>query len=83
MEVLAKRRHDTLRLVLPKEAVIDEDTGELVAHRPVDEERGDRRVDTAGEAAEHVLRADLRPDPLHLLVDHGSGGPDGAAPATR
>ena len=69
---------DDLRgLVLAQQAVVDEDAGELVADRLVDEQRGDRRVDAAGERAEHALAADLRADPLDLLLDHGGGRPRG------
>ena len=61
----------------PQEAVVDEDAGELVADRPVHEQRRDRGVDAAGEAAEHALAADLRADALDLLLDDGGGRPRG------
>ena len=41
-----------LGLVHPHQPVVDEDAGELVADRPVDEQRGDRGVDAAGEPAD-------------------------------
>ena len=63
------------RLVLAEQAVVDEDADELVADRLVDEQRRDRRVDPARQRAEHALAADLRPDPLDLLLDHGRGRP--------
>ena len=37
----AEQLDDLLRLVLPQQAVIDEDAGELIADRLVDQERGD------------------------------------------
>ena len=37
-----KALDDLLGLVLAHQAVVDEDAGELVADRPVDEQRGDR-----------------------------------------
>ena len=55
--------------------VVDEDARELVADRLVDEQRGDGRVDAAREAADDALRADLRADPLDLLLDHGGRRP--------
>ena len=77
MEVLAERLHDLMRLVLAQEPVVDEDAGQLVADGTVDEQRRDRRVDAARQPAEHALRADLRADPLHLLVDDRSRRPAG------
>jgi hypothetical protein len=55
--------------------VIDEDAGQLLADRLVDEQRGDGAVDAAREAADHALAADLRADSLDLLLDHGRRGP--------
>ena len=60
MEVAAERLDDLLRLVLAQQAVVDEDAGELVADRLVDEQRRDGGVDAARERAEHALAADLR-----------------------
>jgi hypothetical protein len=42
--------------------VIDEDAGELVADRLVDQHRRDRGIDAAREAADHLAVADLRAD---------------------
>ena len=73
---VALERLDHLRgLVLAQQAVVDEDAGQLVADRLVHEQRRDRRVDAAGERAEDALAADLRADPLDLLLDHGRGRP--------
>ena len=77
LEVAAERLGDLLGLVRAHEAVVDEDAGELVADRLVDEQGGDCGVDAAGEPAEHALRADLRADPLDLLLDHGGRRPGG------
>ena len=57
--------------------MVDEDAGELVADRLVDEQRRDRRVDAARERAEHALAADLGADPLDLLLDHRGRRPRG------
>ena len=75
VEVAAERLDDLLGLVLAQEAVVDEDAGELVADRLVHEERGDGRVDAAGERAEHALRADRGADPRDLLLDDRGGRP--------
>ena len=83
MEVAAERLHDLRGLVLAQQAVVDEDARELVADRLVHEQRGDRRVDAAGERAEHALAADLRADPLDLLLDHGGRRPRRAARRRR
>ena len=39
--------------------MVDEDAGELVADRLVDQHRRDRGIDAAGEAADHPALADL------------------------
>ena len=59
-----------LGLVHPHQAVVDEDAGQLLADRLVDEQRRDRGVDAAGEPADHPALAHLRLDPRHLLGDH-------------
>jgi hypothetical protein len=43
----AKELHHLARLVLAQQTVIDEDAGELIADRLVDQERRDGRVDAA------------------------------------
>ncbi len=50
---------DLLRLVLAQQAVVDEDAVEPIADRAVHERRGDRGIDAAREAADHVRAADL------------------------
>ena len=66
---------DLLALAGPQQAVVDEDAGQLIAHRPLHEGRGDRRVDSAGERADHPVAADLGADLLDLLVDDAGAGP--------
>ena len=56
-----------LGLVLAHHAVVDEDAGEPVADRAVDEQRGGRGVDAAGEPADRAGLADLRPDGLQAI----------------
>ena len=75
VEVAAEGLDDLLGLVRAHQPVVDEHARELVADGLVHEQRRDRRVDAAGEPADHPLRADLRPDPLDLLLDHGGGRP--------
>ncbi len=65
------------RLPLAKQAVVDEDAGELVADRLVHEQRRDRGVDPTGESAQHALGADLGADARHLLLDHRGRRPRG------
>ena len=57
----AKELDDLLRLALAHEAMVDEDAGEPVADRLMDEHRGDRRIDPAREAADAPFRR--RPAP--------------------
>src|SRR5262245_9048051 len=54
IEVTAEQLDDVARFVLPHEAVVDEDAGQLVADGFADEDRGDSRVDAAGEAADDL-----------------------------
>ena len=65
--MVAEQAHHLLALALAHQAVIDEDAGELVADRLVDEHRGDRRIDAARQAADHPALADLRADRLARL----------------
>ena len=57
VEVAAEGLDHLLGLVRAHEAVVDEDAGELVADRLVDEQRGDGRVDAAREPADDALAA--------------------------
>ena len=65
-----ERVGDLLALALAHQPGVDVDARELVADGAVHERRGDRRVDAAGERAQHPPVADLGADPRHLLVDH-------------
>ncbi len=75
--VVAEQRHDLLGLVQPHQAVIDEDAGELVADRLVDQHRRDGAVDAAREAADHAALADLLADLGDHLALVGGHGPVG------
>src|SRR3954447_7991035 len=55
--------------------MIDEDAGQLLADSLMDEDRGDRRIDAAGETAEHPGLADLRSDFVDRLLLEGAHGP--------
>ena len=68
-ELSAERLLDLLGLAGPHQAGVDEHAGELVTDRLVHEGGGDRRVDAAGERAEHPALPDL--------------GADRSPPATR
>ena len=66
-----------------QEAVVDEDAGQLVADRLVDEQRGDGAVDAARERADHALAADLRADRARPAArSPPPASRTGAAPAT-
>jgi hypothetical protein len=79
VEVLAERLDDLLGLVLTEHPVVDEDAGELLADRLVHEQRGNGRVDSAGQRAQHPLVAHLGADAGDLLLDHGGRGPGGGS----
>ena len=59
VEMAAEQPDHLLALAGPHQAVVDEDAGQLVADRLVDQHRGDRRIDAAGEAADDAALADL------------------------
>ncbi len=71
----AEQLDDLLRLVLAQQAVIDEDAGELIADRLVDQERGDGGIDPAGEPADHMPVAHLLADARDLAVAELRHGP--------
>jgi hypothetical protein len=66
--MVAEQGDDLFGLAQPHEAVVDEDAGQLLADGLVDQHRGDRAVDAAGEAAD-------RPSANDLLADLGDFGP--------
>ncbi len=68
-------------LFAPQQAVVDEDAGELVADRAVDERGGDGGVDAAGERADDAPVADLLPDAEDGVGDEVARGPVAAATA--
>ena len=73
--VAAEHGDDFLRLVLPHQAVVDEDAGELVADRLVDQHRRDRGIDAARQAADDAALADLLADRRDRLLAVGAHGP--------
>ena len=75
LECVPEGVDDRLRLALPEEAVVHEDTRELVADGPVDQDGDDRGVDPARERAEHALVADRVPDRVHGGIDEAGHGP--------
>jgi len=72
---------DLLALALPQQAVVDEDTGELVPDRAVHERRRHRRIDPAGQAAHGPGASDLLPDLLRRLLDERLHRPRSATAA--
>ena len=68
---------DLLALVLSQQTVVDEDADQLVADGLVHDRGGDRRVDSAGESADHAARADLLADARDLLGDDVAAVPVG------
>ncbi len=64
--MLAEHGDHLRRLVLAHQAMIDQHAGQPVADRFMDQQRGDRRIDAARQAAQHAAIANLRAD----LFDH-------------
>ena len=67
--MLGEHVHDEPAFVEAQQPVVDEDAGQPVADRLVDQRRGDARVDAAREAEDDLVVADLLADPRHRLVD--------------
>ena len=57
--VLRERLHDLVAFVESQQAVIDEHAGELLTDRSMQQRTDDGRIDTAGQAEQHVVAADL------------------------
>ena len=55
--------------------MVDEHAGELVADRFVDQDRRDRGIDAAGQAADHLALPDLGADLFDRLLAEGAHGP--------
>ena len=79
--VFAERLDDLLGLVVPEEAVVDEDAGQVVPDGPVHEHRRRRRIDPAGEPAHRPRVPDLLPYPLYRIGDDVDRRPLGLAAA--
>ena len=79
VEVAAEQLHDLLGLARPQQAGVDEHAGELIGDRLVQQQRGDRRIDPAREAADHAAVADLVADALNGRLPERGHGPVAAA----
>ena len=73
--VAAEKLDHLLGLAEAQEPVVDEDAGELLADRLVDEDGGDRRIDAAGKAADDPAVADLGADARDRLLAEGGHRP--------
>ena len=74
----AEQRHHLFRLAGPQQAVIDKDTGQLLADRLVDQHRRHRGIHPARQAADHLAVSHLRADRLDR-----TGAVRGHRPASR
>ncbi len=75
VERAAEELDDVLRLIETHQTVIDEDAGELIADRLMDEDGGDGGIDAAGKAADHPPLADLLADLRDRAILEGGHGP--------
>ncbi len=72
---------DQIRLAEPEQPVVDEDRGQLLADRPVDQRGRDRRIDSAAQPQQHPAGPDLQPDLLDRVLDERGGRPGWLDPA--
>src|SRR6185437_1896723 len=68
LEGVAKGGDHLLALLLAHQSVIDEHARELIAHRAMDKQGGNRGVDTARETADDASLPNLSPNPRDLLL---------------
>ncbi len=80
-QVLGKRLSDLFGLPFAQQAVVDEDAGQLVAHRLADQGGQGHRVDTATGGAEHAAAADRGAHLGNRLGDEAAHCPGAAAAA--
>ena len=73
--VVAEQRDDLAALVVAQQPVVHEDAVELVADRLVDKDGGVRRIDAAGEAADHPPLPHEMADALDRLGLEGGHRP--------
>jgi hypothetical protein len=69
LEIVAEETLDGGGFIGAEEAIIDEDTGELVADGAVEQSGSDATIDAAAEAEKHMGVADLIADLLADLLD--------------
>ena len=69
--MVAEHRDDLVGLVETQQAVVDENAGQLLADRLVQQRRGDRAVDAARKRADHLGRADLLADLAYRFLAVG------------
>ena len=67
----AKDRADLLLLVLAQQAMVHKDAGQLLAHRFGQHGGQHRRIDAAGQSAQHLAAADLLAQGLDVALDKG------------
>jgi hypothetical protein len=69
MQPTREHLHHHPAFVEAQQAVVDEDAGQLVADRAMDQGRRDARIDAPRQAEDHLVGADLLADPRHRLLD--------------
>ena len=52
IEAIAERRYDLIRFIVPQQAVVDKDAGQLLADCLVDQHGSDRRIHPARQPAD-------------------------------
>ena len=65
VQVFFEHVDDAFCLALPQDAVIDKNTGQLTADRPVEQHRRDRRIHAAGKSEDDLFLSHLPADILH------------------
>ena len=81
-EMARERRHDLVALVEPEQAVVDEDAGQALADRTVQQRRDHRGVDTAREREQDARRRPTsRAHALDAVADDRGRGPARGAAA--
>ena len=73
--VIAEQGHHLLGFVVPQEAGVDEDAGQLITNGLMDQDGGDRGVYTARQATDHPALPHLGADLGNHFLTEGGHGP--------
>jgi hypothetical protein len=75
VHLLGEPRTNLAGFVIPEQSVVDEDTGESIPDRAMNQQRGDRRIDAARQPAHHLAASHMPADAFRRLLDERRNRP--------